>query len=93
MEDQQDRRTTVREDRGTIDRMEKEILGRIEMVRIRKTARTHSSAKAVDAAILHQIAMVRTVHSSARAVIDLRVALHVSLMVLEARVSLQHQWN
>ena len=83
----------VREARAITDRMVKEIHGRIGMVRTRKMDRIHSSAKAVDAAILHQIAMVRTVHSSARAVIDLRVALHVSLMVLEARVSLQHQWN
>ena len=84
----------AREDKAIIDRTGKEILGRTGMVRIRKTDRTHSSAKAVDAVILHQAALDRTVHSSARAIIGLRaVELLVSLMALEVRRWLRHQWN
>ena len=58
MEDPQVRRTMDREDKAIIDRMGTEILGRTGMVRIRKTDRTHSSAKAVDAVILHQTAFI-----------------------------------
>ena len=74
-----------RDSRATLDRMERETLGRIEMVRTRKMDKDHSSARVAAEAILLHHAQDRITLSSDQEMAETRMVLHVSLQVLEAR--------